>query len=225
MASSNVASDTHAISLPRVPPPSTILSIVLRETELPPAISKDYSARAQWLRAAVLGANDGLVSVASIMIGVGAVNQNSHAMLISGLAGLIAGASSMAVGEFVSVYTQYDIELAQMKRENITPEKRNLPSPSKAAAASGIAFTMGAVLPLLAGAFIDSWVARVAVVSSVSSVGLVVFGAIGAFLGGAAGITKSAARVLVGGWTAMLLSYGVLRLANIVFNININDSS
>ncbi|KAJ4748983.1 Vacuolar iron transporter [Rhynchospora pubera] len=67
----------------------------------------DYMQRAQWLRASVLGANDGLVSVASLMIGVGAASSTMKAMLVSGLAGLIAGACSMAIGEFVSVYAQY----------------------------------------------------------------------------------------------------------------------
>ncbi|XP_078445582.1 vacuolar iron transporter homolog 3-like [Wolffia australiana] len=74
----------------------------------------DYMARANWLRAAVLGANDGLVSVASLM--VGAVSQGAKAMAVSGLAGLVAGACSMAIGEFVSVYTQYDIMRAHNSR-------------------------------------------------------------------------------------------------------------
>jgi len=73
---------------------------------------------AGWLRAGVLGANDALVSVSSIMIGV-AANQNSTqgAVLVAGLAGLIAGACSMAVGEYVSVCSQRDLENADLKRE------------------------------------------------------------------------------------------------------------
>ncbi|KAF2321499.1 hypothetical protein GH714_000143 [Hevea brasiliensis] len=58
----------------------------------------DYTKRAQWLRAAVLGANDGLVSTASLMMGVGAVKQDIKAMILSGFAGLVAGACSMAIG-------------------------------------------------------------------------------------------------------------------------------
>ncbi|KAI4300001.1 hypothetical protein L6164_033421 [Bauhinia variegata] len=77
----------------------------------------DYSERGQWLRAALLGANDGLVSVASLLMGVGAVKTDVKAMLLAGFAGSVAGASSMAIGEFVSVYTQYEVEVAQMKRE------------------------------------------------------------------------------------------------------------
>lgn len=72
--------------------------------------------RAQWLRAALLGANDGLVTVASLMMGVGSIKEDVKAMLLVGFAGLVAGACSMAIGEFVSVCTQRDIETAQMKR-------------------------------------------------------------------------------------------------------------
>lgn len=71
----------------------------------------DYSERSQWLRAAVLGANDGLVSVASLMMGVGAVKTDIKLMILTGFIGLIAGACSMAIGEFVSVYSQLDIEV------------------------------------------------------------------------------------------------------------------
>lgn len=76
----------------------------------------DYMQRAQWLRAALLGANDGLVTVASLMMGVGSIKEDVKAMLLVGFAGLVAGACSMAIGEFVSVCTQRDIETAQMKR-------------------------------------------------------------------------------------------------------------
>ncbi|XP_071913706.1 vacuolar iron transporter homolog 5-like isoform X2 [Coffea arabica] len=66
--------------------------------------------RAQWLRAAILGANDGLLSTASMMLGIGAAKDDQESMIISGIAGALAGACSMAVGEFVSVTTQRDIE-------------------------------------------------------------------------------------------------------------------
>lgn len=67
-------------------------------------------ARAQWLRAAILGANDGLLSTTSLMLGVGAAkDQDQRSMVLSGVAGALAGACSMAVGEFVSVSTQRDI--------------------------------------------------------------------------------------------------------------------
>ncbi|KAK4254331.1 hypothetical protein QN277_009730 [Acacia crassicarpa] len=76
----------------------------------------DYSQRAQWLRAAIMGANDGLVSVSAMVMGLGAVKTDSKSMVLSVFAGSIAGACSMAFGEFVSVYTQLEVEVAQMKR-------------------------------------------------------------------------------------------------------------
>ena len=65
-----------------------------------------YSGRAPWLRAGVLGANDGLVSVASLMLGVEGGSNELHSVVLAGVAGLVAGALSMAVGEFVSVSSQ-----------------------------------------------------------------------------------------------------------------------
>jgi VIT1/CCC1 family predicted Fe2+/Mn2+ transporter len=73
--------------------------------------------RIGWLRAAVLGANDGIVSTASLVLGVSAAGANSEAILIAGVAGLVAGAMSMAAGEYVSVSSQADIERADLNRE------------------------------------------------------------------------------------------------------------
>lgn len=73
--------------------------------------------RLAWLRAAVLGANDGIVSTASLMIGVVAAGQSSSATLVAGIAGLVAGAMSMAAGEFVSVASQRDAEDADIAKE------------------------------------------------------------------------------------------------------------
>jgi vacuolar iron transporter family protein len=158
-------------------------------------VDADYMARAQWLRAAVLGANDGLVSVASLMIGVGAVNEGARAMLVSGLAGLVAGACSMAIGEFVSVYAQYDIQVAHAQRNGGgEEEEEGLPSPTKA---------------------------RVAAVFAATSLGLAGFGAAGAYLGGAK-VVKSGGRVLVGVWLAMAVTYGVLKLFSLAFNTNVS---
>ncbi|KAL6903420.1 hypothetical protein ACP4OV_004233 [Aristida adscensionis] len=191
----------------------------------------DYMARAQWLRAAVLGANDGLVSVASLMIGVGAVNATRKAMLVSGLAGLVAGACSMAIGEFVSVYAQYDIEMSQINKRGEDADeggagdggRESLPSPTKAALASALAFAVGALLPLLSGVFISSWSARFAAVCAASSAGLAAFGAVGGHLGGA-NVVRSGLRVLLGGWLAMLITYGVLRLFGTVFHIQVSSA-
>ena len=74
--------------------------------------SRSLSAKLNWLRAGVLGANDGIVSVAGIVMGVAGATTSSPALLIAGLAGLVAGALSMAGGEYVSVSSQKDTELA-----------------------------------------------------------------------------------------------------------------
>ncbi|OAE30336.1 hypothetical protein AXG93_4201s1370 [Marchantia polymorpha subsp. ruderalis] len=209
-----------------------------------------YSHRSPWLRALVLGANDGLVSISSLMLGVGAVKNDVKAMIISGLAGLVAGAGSMAIGEFVSVFSQRDTELADLEKERQEhakgPEAQAreleeltqiyvgrgltyflakqvavelsrvdvlkahardelgidvdaLSNPLQAALASSLAFSLGGGVPLLA------------VVVAVSSFALAAFGAAGARLGGAPMI-RAALRVLIGGWLAMLLTYGILRL-------------
>ena len=78
---------------------------------------KHRSGRAGWLRAAVLGADDAIVSTASLMIGVAAASASKGAILLAGAAGLVAGAMSMAVGEYVSVSSQRDAEQADIERE------------------------------------------------------------------------------------------------------------
>lgn len=82
-------------------------------------------SKLNWLRAAVLGANDGIVSVASIVLGVAGATSKPEIILTSGVAGLVAGALSMAVGEYVSVSTQRDTEKALIEKE--TWELQNLP--------------------------------------------------------------------------------------------------
>ncbi|KDP43005.1 hypothetical protein JCGZ_25191 [Jatropha curcas] len=183
----------------------------------------DYSKRAQWLRAAVLGANDGLVSTASLMMGVGAVKQDIKSMILTGFAGLVAGACSMAIGEFVSVYSQLDIELAQMKRkrekegedrngqEDEEEEKEKLPNPLQAAAASALAFSVGAMVPLLAASFIRNYKVRLGAVVGTVGLALVVFGWLGAVLGKAP-VVRSSVRVLVGGLIAMAITFGLTKL-------------
>ena len=76
-----------------------------------------YIDRAGWLRAAVLGANDGIVSVSSLIVGVAAADPGPTAVLVAGAAGLAAGAMSMAAGEYVSVSSQSDVERADIARE------------------------------------------------------------------------------------------------------------
>lgn len=78
---------------------------------------KHRSDRAGWLRAAVLGANDGIVSTASLIVGFVAAGADRHAILLAGVAGLVGGALSMAAGEYVSVSSQADTENADLARE------------------------------------------------------------------------------------------------------------
>jgi len=80
--------------------------------------------RVGWLRAAVLGANDGIVSTASLVLGVAAAGTSAHGILIAGVAGLMAGAMSMAAGEYVSVSSQADTERADLDRERRELETR-----------------------------------------------------------------------------------------------------
>ena len=75
------------------------------------------SARIGWLRAAVLGANDGIVSTASLVLGVAAAHATHANVMVAGIAGLVAGTMSMAAGEYVSVYSQADTEQADLERE------------------------------------------------------------------------------------------------------------
>ena len=79
--------------------------------------------RAGWLRAAVLGANDGIVSTASLIIGVASASASQENILIAGVAGLVAGAMSMAAGEFVSVSSQSDVENADLELERLSLEQ------------------------------------------------------------------------------------------------------
>lgn len=80
-------------------------------------ISHHYIHRSNWLRAAVLGANDGIISISSIAIGVAAANTDRAPIVLATIAGLVAGALSMAAGEYVSVSSQTDIEQADIARE------------------------------------------------------------------------------------------------------------
>jgi len=86
------------------------------------------SHRVGWLRAAVLGANDGIVSTASLIIGVAAASSSHEGILLAGVAGLVAGAMSMAAGEYVSVSSQSDTENADLALEKKSLEQ-DLESP------------------------------------------------------------------------------------------------
>jgi vacuolar iron transporter family protein len=210
-------------------------------------------ARLNWLRAGVLGANDGIVSTAGIVIGVAAATTDRGAILTAGVAGLAAGAMSMAAGEYVSVSTQRDTEralLAKEKRElhempdeeleeltsiyvgkglsrdlaaqvalqltahdalgahaeaelGIDPD--DLTNPWHAALASMTAFTVGALLPLVA-VLVVAVTARVPVTAAAVVVALALTGWISARLGGAP-VGRAVARNVLGGAIAMGVTY------------------
>ncbi|EAY80066.1 hypothetical protein OsI_35234 [Oryza sativa Indica Group] len=173
----------------------------------------------QWLRAAVLGASDGLVSTAALMLGIGAARPaDALAVLLSGLAGLVAGACSMAIGEYVSVHAQLDVELADLERRRPAPAGQRLQAaaaavsrPGQAAAASALSFAAGAALPLLAAWLVAGYRVRVVVVVATASLALAAFGAAGARLGRAPG-GRAGLRAVVGGLLAMAATYGVMKL-------------
>ncbi|KAG0534926.1 hypothetical protein BDA96_04G321900 [Sorghum bicolor] len=179
-------------------------------------------ARAQWLRAAVLGANDGLVSVAFLMIGVGAVNDGAREMLVSGLAGLVAGACSMAIDEFMSVHAQYDIQVAHSERGGSDDSNssegvdkgESLPTPTKAVASSALAFTVGAALPLLLGGQ-----GRGGVRGQQPGPSRVRRG--GRVPGRRQRRPLRAPRVLLGRWLAMADTFGILRLFSLAFKTHV----
>ncbi|MET9435418.1 VIT family protein [Streptomyces sp. NPDC006551] len=219
-------------------------------------------SRLNWLRAAVLGANDGVVSTAGLVVGVAGATRSHAALLTAGLAGLLAGSMSMAAGEYVSVSTQRDSEkaaLATEKRElreqpeeelaeltdllsarglspdvareaaeqlterdalraharvelGIDPDE--LTNPWHAAAASFLAFTAGALLPLLAivlpPASVRLWVTVLSVLAA-----LALTGWWSARLG-AAPTPPAILRNVGGGALAMAVTYGVGSLLDAV---------
>ena len=109
------------------------------------AATRALEKKLNWLRAAVLGANDGIVSIAGVVIGVASAGADKGNILLAGVAAVVAGAISMGGGEYTSVSAQKDAELAHGKNPRNTGA-----NPWAAAFSSFIAFTAGAVLPLLA---------------------------------------------------------------------------
>jgi VIT1/CCC1 family predicted Fe2+/Mn2+ transporter len=216
---------------------------------------QNHAARLNWLRAGVLGANDGIVSTAGLVIGVAAATTNRTAILTAGLAGLAAGAMSMAAGEYVSVSTQRDTEQALLAKERreleempeqelaelaalyeqrglspalaqqvaveltahdalaahaevelgIDPEE--LTNPWHAAWASMLAFTVGALLPLLA-ILLPPAGGRIPLTAGAVVVALAVTGWVSARMGGAP-LRPAIVRNVGGGALAMAVTYGI----------------
>jgi VIT1/CCC1 family predicted Fe2+/Mn2+ transporter len=215
-------------------------------------LDSHYIHRSNWLRAAVLGANDGIISISSLAIGVAAASATREPIVLATVAGLVAGALSMAAGEYVSVSSQTDVEKADIEREKIELatmpqeeleilaqiyEKRGLKrdtalqvaveltekdalaahirdelgineisqaNPMQAAVASGAAFTVGGVLPLLVILFapvksMEYWLYAFTILF------LIVLGTIAAKAGGSS-IKKAILRITIWGTIAMLLS-------------------
>jgi vacuolar iron transporter family protein len=216
------------------------------------------SSRLNWLRAGVLGANDGIVSTAGLVIGVAAADAGRGSILTAGIAGLTAGAVSMALGEYVSVSTQRDTERALLAKERReladAPEQElaelvsiyeakgmsretaamvaseltahdafaahvdaelgidpaALTNPWHAALSSAIAFTIGALLPVLA-IVISPEAVRIPITFVAVVLALALTGTISARLGGAKR-TRAVLRIVVGGAIAMVVTYGIGQL-------------
>lgn len=159
-------------------------------------------SRLNWLRAGVLGANDGIVSTAALVVGVAAATPDPVHILTAGFAGLSAGAMSMAVGEYVSVSTQRDAE-----RDSLGVGEEELTSPWHAALASMVAFVAGAVIPLLAVAFAPvAW--KVGVTWAAALTGLALTGYVSALLTGTPRL-RPVVRNIVGGTLAMGVTFGI----------------
>lgn len=113
---------------------------------------RELEVKLNWLRASVLGANDGIVSVAGVVMGVAAAGVKPETVLVAGVAAIVAGAISMGGGEYVSVSAQRDSELSFGRRKEEVNAR-----PWAAAWSSFVAFTAGALLPLIAitGPWVD----------------------------------------------------------------------
>lgn len=226
-------------------------------------LDNHYIHRSNWLRAAVLGANDGIISISSLAIGVAAASSTREPIILATVAGLVAGALSMAAGEYVSVSSQTDIEKADIEREKqelkempeveleilaAIYEKRGLKketamqvakeltevdalgahvrdelgineisqaNPIQAALASGAAFTVGGVLPLLVTLFapvktMEYWLYGFTIIF------LVILGTISAKTGGSS-IKNAIVRITIWGTLAM----GLSALVGYLFGVNV----
>ncbi|KAL4628428.1 hypothetical protein ACB092_05G238100 [Castanea dentata] len=176
----------------------------------------DYSSRAIYLRAIVLGGLKGVAYAAfSIMSPIlmsvgGVVAIEIKAILLTSFIGLAAGTLHLAIAQYVSVYTQYDILTFQAKR-NIRMgrggKKGPVPSPTLVAVASSVTYLVGGSVLLLAAGFIKKKEWRSSAVMTLASLSLFFVGVIGAALGRAP-VARSCARVLLGGWLTICITWG-----------------
>ena len=225
-------------------------------------LDNHYIHRSNWLRAAVLGANDGILSTASLAIGVAAASNFREPIILATVAGLVAGALSMAAGEYVSVSSQTDIEQSDIEREKKELEempeiellrlaeiyeKRGLKketaltvakelteknaleahvrdelginemskaNPIQAAFASGAAFTVGGILPLLVALFLPLKNIEYYLYGS-AILFLIILGGLAAKTGGSS-VGRAIIRITFWGTVAM----GLTALAGYLFNVN-----
>jgi VIT1/CCC1 family predicted Fe2+/Mn2+ transporter len=179
----------------------------LRTADGPGGEGESLAQRLNWLRAGVLGANDGIVSVAAVVVGVAAATSSRPAVLTAGAAALVGGAISMALGEYVSVSSQRDSERAHISRGELDLAPGDVVSPWHAASASAAAFTTGGVLPLLAVVLVpEPW--KVLLTFVVVLVALAVAGWAAARIGGSPWL-RSTTRVVVGGALALAVTFGL----------------
>lgn len=234
-----------------------------RKLTLENYLDSHYIHRSNWLRAAVLGANDGIISISSLAIGVAAASSTREPVVLATVAGLVAGALSMAAGEYVSVSSQTDTEKADIEREkkeleempeqelNILAqiyEQRGLKketamqvakelteadalgthirdelgineitkaNPIQAALASGAAFTVGGILPLLVVLFapinrMEYWLYGSTILF------LMILGAMASKTGGSS-VSKGILRITIWGTIAM----GLSALVGYLFGVNV----
>ena len=250
--------------------PPTVAGVVPGSpAETPAAAADDVAAqqssvasRLNWLRAGVLGANDGIVSTAGLVVGVAAADPtDTKVILAAGVAGILAGAVSMAAGEYVSVSTQRDTEMALVAQEKVALEQdpageltelatiyeakgltrdtalvvaRELSehdavaahlevelglregdytNPWHAAASSAIAFTLGAMLPMLAILLMPVAI-KIPATFVLVLVGLALTGVVSARLGRAP-VGRAVVRVIVGGALAMAVTWGIGHLIGV----------
>ncbi|WP_235931445.1 MULTISPECIES: VIT1/CCC1 transporter family protein [Actinomyces] len=177
-----------------------------------PGEGHDLAARLNWLRAGVLGANDGIVSVAGLVIGVAAAEPgNNRAILVAGVAGVLAGAFSMSAGEYVSVSTQTDAERAQAEREGHDPGA--LTSAWQAALSSAVSFVLGSLLPLaLVLAAPGPW--KVLATAGAVLLALALTGAVSARLGRSP-VRPAVVRNMAGGALAMAVTWAIGHLIGV----------
>jgi VIT1/CCC1 family predicted Fe2+/Mn2+ transporter len=180
------------------------------ENAQPHVISLELAKKLNWLRAAVLGANDGIVSTAGLVMGVAGATTDNGAILIAGIAALVAGSISMAGGEYASVSAQRDSEIAtRLKLEGGHRKfaRDEHVSPMSAAIASFFSFALGSVLPIIAitGPWVDY--REIATIISVV-ISLAITGYVAAVIGGAKPLRPVLRNVAVSLLT-MAAAYGV----------------